>query len=287
MGKIAVIPAGTWMADQVLDGQATGVLFDEISAEHIAAAIDGAMQGREVLHAEAHRRAGPFREHNSCAKNLDRMIELAKQPQDMRLSYVPLTDARVALGSQHYLGEGWSDTEVGFGVWSDGGRAELNFTVKPSATALVLSAQVLPFLVEAHPRVDVSVAANGVLVAEWSFDANEPGGLDWSWRHASIPQKVMADGEIQLVLHIISPASPRSLNLSNDARQLGLALRRFSIEREIPGEALLAAETSPKPQLGLALQDFSLDQEVPREDPSTAEAPPKLSTRLWRRLKRR
>lgn len=258
MGKVAIIPDKTWMADHVSGGHAAGVLFEKNNASDMLKAVEQAIRERPRLQAMANRCAPSFRKENSCAANLDRMIELAGQTHDMRLSYVPLTDTTKTLGSQCCLGDGWSFVEREFGVWSDGDRAELNFTIRPDAKALVFSAQVLPFVAAAHPRIDVSVTANKVPVAKWSFDAGQPSDLGWSWRHAPIPQDVMADGEIQLALHVCSPASPKSLGMSSDARQLGLALRRFSLEREAPREALLTVETSPK-----------------------------LSTRLWRRLTRR
>jgi hypothetical protein len=234
MGKIPVIPARTWMADHVTEGRAAGVLFGENSTNDMADAIERAIQDRERLQAEACRNAPSFRDENCCAKNLDGMLELARQSRDMRLSYVPLTDATKAFGSQLYLGEGWSEAEENFGVWSNGDRARIDFPIRPDARVLFLSVQVRPFLTAARSRFDVSLTANAVPVAKWSFDAKRHGDCDWSWRHIRIPDSVTANGDIQIVLNISSPVSPKELGLSGDNRKLGIALRRFSLGPEIP-----------------------------------------------------
>jgi glycosyltransferase involved in cell wall biosynthesis len=233
MGKVAIVPAETWIADHITEGRATGVLFGENSVADMTEAVERAIRDRKRLQAEAYRNAPSFREENSCAKNLEGMLELAGQAHDMRLSYVPLTDATKALGSQFYFGEGWSEADEGFGTWSDGTRATINFSVKSNAKALFFSAQVLPFLTRSHPRVGVSLTANSVPVAEWSFDAARPDDREWSWRHVQIPEEITASGEIQIVLSIRSPASPEDLGLSIDSRKLGIALRKFSLKPEM------------------------------------------------------
>lgn len=146
MGKIAIIPAGTWMADQIVEARATGVLFEKDSVADIVAAIERALQDRARLQAEARDRAGPFRDTHSCAGNLGRMLELSRQSHDMRLPYVPLTDVTEVMESYCYLGKGWNCIEDGYGVWSDGDCVELNISIKPDAGPLVFSAFVRPFL---------------------------------------------------------------------------------------------------------------------------------------------
>ncbi|CAN5440815.1 hypothetical protein BH10PSE11_BH10PSE11_39540 [soil metagenome] len=244
MGKIAVIPAGTWMADHVASGHAAGVLFEDNSLTEMVNAVERVIRDRTHLQNLADRCARPFREENSCAKNLEGMIELAGQAHDMRLSCVPLTDTTKALGSQHYFGEGWHFVDPGFGIWSDGDRAEFNFSIVPNANALFFSAQVRPFLARGHSRLDISLIANKEPVAEWSFDAARPEDLDWSWRHVKIPEPIAASGEIQMVLMIHSPASPKDLGLSSDPRKLGIALRRIALGPD--ARDLDSSEPAPK-----------------------------------------
>lgn len=238
MGKILIIPAGTWMADHVTEGRAAGVLFKRNSLDDMAQAMEQAIRNRDSLQALAFLCAPSFREENSCAKNLDGMLELAGRSHDMRLAYVPLTDTTRAFGSQHYFGGGWSSADEGFGTWSDGERAEINFLKMPGPPPLFFNALVRPFLAKGHSRLEVSLAANGVSLAEWSFDASRRGDRDWAWQHVKIPESIAASGEIQIVLNIRSPASPRELGLSIDSRKLGIAIRRFSLspDAHVPGD---------------------------------------------------
>jgi hypothetical protein len=234
MGKVAIVPAETWMADHITDVRAAGVLFQKRNVDDVVAAVREGLQDFTRLQEQAHQLSASFRHENSCASNLDRMIELAAQSHDMRLSYVPLTDATKALGSQHHFGEGWSPVDEGFGIWSDGERAEINFSIASGASSLVFSALVHPFLTKEHSRLDVSLALNGAPVAEWSFDRERPQDRGWSWRHVQLPEDLTASGEIQIVFSIRSPVSPHELGLSIDRRKLGIALRTFSLGPDRP-----------------------------------------------------
>jgi hypothetical protein len=110
----------------------------------------------------------------------------------------------------------------------------MNFSIRSGPRALFFSVQVRPFLAAAHSRLDVSLTANAVPVAEWSFDATRRSDRDWTWHHIPIPDNLAASGDIQIVLDFRSPASPEELGLSTDHRRLGVALRRFSLGPEIP-----------------------------------------------------
>lgn len=234
IGKIAIIPEDTWMADHITEGRVAGVLFRDNTVADMMAAVEQTIREQGHLQALAARLAPSFRHENSCASNLDRMIELAAQSHDMRLSYVPLTDATKALGSQHHFGEGWSPVDEGFGIWSDGERAEINFSIAPGASSLVFSALVHPFLTEEHSRLDVSLALNGAPVAEWSFDRERTQDRDWSWHHVQLPEHLTSSGEIRIVFSIRSPVSPQELGLSIDRRKLGIALRTLSLGPDRP-----------------------------------------------------
>lgn len=244
LGNVAIIPARTWMADHIVGGRAAGVLFDINEVDDMVAAIERALDDRLRLQAEAFSRAGSFREQYNSAKNLDGMLDLARQVHDMRLSYVPLTSATKVFDSQNHLGDGWHAPDGEWGVWSDGDKAEIKFTIRPDGNTLFFNAQVYPFLASTHPRIAVSLSANGVPLGEWSFDITRPADRIWSWRHVLIPESAMASGEINIVLGIHSPASPRELGLSIDARKLGIALRQFSL-----GPQVELPKSGPPPEL--------------------------------------
>ena len=169
----------------------------------------------------------------------------------MRLSYVPLTDATNAFGSQHYFGDGWALADEGFGTWSDGEHAEINFSIAPGAPLLFFSVLVRPFLAKSQSRLEVSLTANDVAVADWSFDARRAGDRVWSWRHVPIPETVAASGKIRIAMTIRSPVSPQMLGMSVDSRKLGIAIRRFSLKPEMEAPDI---DSSERPSVRARLQ---------------------------------
>ena len=244
LGNIAIIPARTWMADHIVGGRATGVLFDNNQVDDMVAAIDRALDDRLRLQAEALSRGIRFREQYNSAKNLEGMLDLARQVQDMRLSYAPLASVMKVFDSQNHLGAGWHAPDGEWGMWSDGDRAEIRFTIRPGGKSLFFNALVYPFLAPTHPRIAVSLSANGVSLGEWSFDITRTDDLTWSWRHVQVPESVTASSEITIVFGIRSPASPKELGLSVDPRILGIALRQFSL-----GPQIELPKSSPLPEL--------------------------------------
>jgi hypothetical protein len=228
-GKVVVAPGGTWMANQIAEGHAAGVLFAEPTAEDMAAAIARALHELPGLQWEALSVAEAFRAENSCRRNLELMLDLAGQPQDMRLSSVPPTGFASTFMSRGYLRKGWSHTEPGWGVWTDGSVAELAFRIRPSPEPLILRVHLQPFIVRQRPELRVRVCANGSELAEWHFSMDVPADLDWCWREATIPADIAASGDVRVTLHIDRPASPSEFGLSDDARQLGVVLRELSL----------------------------------------------------------
>ena len=251
MAKISVIPDRTWMADHVTDGRAAAVLFRDNSVADMVEAVECAIRDRDRLQVVAERSASVFREEYSCERSLDGMIRLAAERSDMRLSYVPLTDATNAFGSQHYFGDGWALADEGFGTWSDGEHAEINFSIAPGAPLLFFSVLVRPFLAKSQSRLEVSLTANDVAVADWSFDARRAGDRVWSWRHVPIPETVAASGKIRIAMTIRSPVSPQMLGMSVDSRKLGIAIRRFSLKPEMEAPDI---DSSERPSVRARLQ---------------------------------
>jgi glycosyltransferase involved in cell wall biosynthesis len=81
LGKVVVVPAETWMADKIKDGHAAGVLFAQPNAAELAAATAAALRDLPRLQVQAGQLAEPFRAENSCRRNVERMMELARVPQ--------------------------------------------------------------------------------------------------------------------------------------------------------------------------------------------------------------
>jgi glycosyltransferase involved in cell wall biosynthesis len=92
LGKVVVAPAETWMADNIADGHAVGVLFAQPSAAELATATAAALRDLPRLQAQAARRAEPFRAENSCQRNVERMMELAGLPRSRLPSRIKVWD---------------------------------------------------------------------------------------------------------------------------------------------------------------------------------------------------
>ena len=62
-----------------------------------------------------------------------------------------------------------------WGMWSGGlgGHIYIQFEAVPS-TDLILSADIIGFTGEAHPRQDINILANGSPVGRWVFAYGEP-----------------------------------------------------------------------------------------------------------------
>jgi hypothetical protein len=130
-----------------------------------------------------------------------------------------------------YLRAGWSITEFGFGVWSDGPTAELLFHPEPKPLGrLLLRANVSAFIGEWHPRAQVDIYANGNFLANWRFDVDHMEEAHRAWREAIIPPDIVSEGHIRVQFRIQDPASPWELGLSPDGRSLGVMLHELVIE---------------------------------------------------------
>lgn len=244
LGKVIIAPAGTWMARQLTDGLAAGAVFEGGTVADIAATVERALAERTLLREQALQRAGRFREENSCARNLERLLELAAGKHDMRLPYVPVTDVHDLLVQQRYLVDGWSAAVERHGVWTDGERAALRLQIRPGGGHLVFSAEVYPFFSPRQAELSVSVAVNGVPAADWRFNAADFVSGEATWRTVRVTADAAATGEIRIELRFSRLQSPMEMGLSGDPRRLGLLLQRFSLLPEADG-SLMASAAGP------------------------------------------
>ena len=141
-----------------------------------------------------------------------------------------LLDFANDLDARRYLGSGWGDTEIGFGVWSDSALAELSFRLKRRPTKpLRLRINLTAFVVREHPELTVHVIANDLAIARWEFSLTTPEVIHGAWHEAVIPLESAWDRQFSIKLKIEFPASPRELGLSSDIRLLGILLHRLSL----------------------------------------------------------
>jgi hypothetical protein len=112
--------------------------------------------------------------------------------------------------------------------WTDGPSALLVMRA-PAPGAWQLQLRVIPFLSEQHARQRLSIEVNGLDLASRAFEGNqlaEPVPVV-----ATIPaHQVPDDGLLWIRLALPDAVAPKHLGLSEDPRQLGVALIDLSIE---------------------------------------------------------
>ena len=73
-GKVAVVPHGTWMAEQLRNDRGAGTVFEHYTPESVAAAVGEAMAGIDGLRAKAEHCADAWRREENIGAFLDRML---------------------------------------------------------------------------------------------------------------------------------------------------------------------------------------------------------------------
>jgi hypothetical protein len=128
-----------------------------------------------------------------------------------------------------YLSTGWSLPES-WGVWSERGRAVATFPVDarqelPKQVAVHIGALVS----QSHPRQDIECRINGVLAKAFSFDSTSA----LRWEDISVPDEAIAeiesDQQLKIEFRILNPANPKKLGLSEDTRDLGVAVHHVRL----------------------------------------------------------
>ena len=123
-------------------------------------------------------------------------------------------------------------TESGFShpepkhTWTEGQNAQLSLFLKDKPKAdLQLKITAYPFLGGNITSQTVKVYANDSLIATWQM--KQEGEYT-----AVIPASVLTSENIALRFEILNPMSPKELEISGDARILGIAFRTLSISEK-------------------------------------------------------
>ncbi len=129
------------------------------------------------------------------------------------------------------------------GVWSKG-RAHLVVPVGAAAsTAIRISIEGEPFLIEGHETVNLALSADGIPVGDWSFDLGaQPPAME-----GEIPASVVGDGLVELRLDVDSAAVREHYTGIDDDRKLGFYLRRITVTLGAANE--LAGEEGFEPSI--------------------------------------
>lgn len=121
------------------------------------------------------------------------------------------------------LGLGWSNPEKTF-IWSNGSHSILYFSFPPPAKDIQVQLEIMPFISKGKlMRQRVTIFANGVDLGMHEIKKTEIISLE-------VPQDLVADGVLTLELELPDNASPESLGMSVDARNLAVALISADIQ---------------------------------------------------------
>lgn len=150
----------------------------------------------------------------------------AFSPSTQRSVTTAATYAIIDPKSRAMLASGWSGVES-WGVWSDGPRAELSVPLPKTVLADFEIALEGPLhWVKGHKENQhVSIRANNQPVGKWSLP-NSPRYLI----RIKVPRTMVEQSTVvSLLIDIADTRSPRDLNVSGDARRLGIGLETVSV----------------------------------------------------------
>jgi hypothetical protein len=162
------------------------------------------------------------------------------------LTHQAHVDFRPGGNSAAYLGEGWSEKGDEWAHWTDGRRATLRLHNPPAASPqriktaaslvthgpYVLEMTMSAFVPPQHPRQRVTVSLNGQRLGELELTKAQVGSGP-ATIHLPVPPGVETreargdgarGGELLLQLDLPDAQSPKNLGLSDDFRQLGVAM---------------------------------------------------------------
>src|SRR5205085_4804979 len=86
-GKPVVVPGGTWMARQIIEGRGAGTIFEEPDAKTIVAALLEALRSSERFGAVARSLAPEVRNRNSCRQYVEKILLLNGRKPDIEPRY--------------------------------------------------------------------------------------------------------------------------------------------------------------------------------------------------------
>lgn len=119
-----------------------------------------------------------------------------------------------------FIESGWAAPEAGW-VWTDGLNARISFTVKPPTLDVAMVLSCYPYLGEGKIEFqEVHAFVNFLRVG--FATVKDPSEIE-----IAIPRQVFATPNTIIDLYLPRARSPKSLGLSDDLRQLGIAVNRL------------------------------------------------------------
>jgi hypothetical protein len=136
-------------------------------------------------------------------------------------------DFRQGGNSEAFTLNGWSRPEQ-WGTWTEGYVAALYLLFqKPVEGSLELFSRLRAFVSNSHPILRAQVEYGGQVIEEWSFQTGE-----FVERSIIIPVKHHGNRTTRkLVFRLVNPISPRTLEMSDDSRLLGLGFVTLRLQQ--------------------------------------------------------
>jgi hypothetical protein len=161
--------------------------------------------------------------------------------------------------------DGWEDVEV-WGAWSRGRRGSLKFAFSETPqTAFGLFVACRGSLTSAFPRTHYNVRVNGRLVWSGAWEVQTNSRV----LRIEVPVELAVTGRLfRLDFEIEEVRSPRQLGLTDDDRQLGIALHWIRLDT--PGESPLPVSTDSWFGNAVEFEDMLRHAQTARERASPA-----------------
>ena len=123
--------------------------------------------------------------------------------------------------------DGWSVGPDNGGTWTASDKATLNFKYeKEFEDGLVMSLDLISFVNDKNPKIDLTLKANGVQVGSFNFNQASPGGEI----KVNIDSKTLKvnPGILLLEFDVPNSISPKEIGLNEDIRDLGIFLKSIT-----------------------------------------------------------
>ncbi|MFZ3171885.1 MAG: sulfatase-like hydrolase/transferase [Carboxydocellales bacterium] len=123
--------------------------------------------------------------------------------------------------AEHYQDKGWSQPEKDF-TWTDGKNANFIIPISQPHSDFIIKATLFPFVAKGVDKQKVNIYVNKRKLGEWIVRTNGDYTIE-------IPQDYVIDSKLVVSFELPDAVSPKVLKISNDSRNLGIAMVSVSV----------------------------------------------------------
>jgi len=123
----------------------------------------------------------------------------------------------LSIGQSERIGWGWSYPET-WGVWSEGYQAKLVIPFPQGFSPRKLTLNTTAFVTKNHPKQKIEILINRIPYTTITFDSESSNLIEIYLPRGGKKDYVLVEFQLP------SAASPKSLNINNDVRKLGIGL---------------------------------------------------------------